>query len=62
MFVNFLLCLVLTGRLNPSDLPLLLVTLLLEDITVYNKMKDYTQNVRNSILGIYFVPECSEKW
>ena len=42
MFVGFLLGLVLTGRLNPSDSPLLLVTLLLEDMTTYNKMKDVT--------------------
>ena len=41
MFVDFLLCLFLAGRLNPPDLPLLLVTLLLENMTVY-KMKDYT--------------------
>ena len=60
MFVGFLLGLVLAGRLNPSDLPLPLVTLLLEDMTAYNKRKDYTQNARNSILGIYFVTECSE--
>ena len=33
MFVGFLLGLVLTGRLNPSDLPLLLATLVLEDMT-----------------------------
>ena len=58
MFVGFFLGLVLTGRLNPSDLPLLLVTLLVEDMTAYNKRKDYT---RNSILGIYFMTECSEK-
>ena len=44
MSVGFLLGLVLTGRLNLSDSPLLLVTLLLEDMTAYNKMKDYTQN------------------
>ena len=37
MFVSFLLGLVLTGRLNLSDSPLLLVTLVLEDMTVYNK-------------------------
>ena len=43
MFMNFFLCLVLAGRLNPSHSPLLLVTLLLEDMTVYNKMKDYTE-------------------
>ena len=42
MFVGFLLGLVLTGRLNLSDSPLLLVTLLLEDMAVYNKKKDYT--------------------
>ena len=53
MFVGFLLCLVLTGRLNPSDSPLLLVTLVLEDMTVYNKnerfytkcMKFYFKNL-----------------
>ena len=47
MFVGFLLGLVLAGRLNLSDsplllvnlsdLPLLLVTILLEDMTAYNK-------------------------
>ena len=37
MFVGFLLSLVLIGRLNLSDSPLLLVTLVLEDMTVYNK-------------------------
>ena len=42
MFVDFLLCLVFTGKFNPSDSPLLMVTLLLKDMTVYNKMKDYT--------------------
>ena len=34
IFVGFLLGLDLAGRLNPSDLPLLLVTLVLEDMTV----------------------------
>ena len=60
MFVGFLLGLVLTGRFNPSDSPLLLVTLMFEDMTVYNKMKDFTQNMRNSNLGVYFIAKCSE--
>ena len=67
MFVGFLLGLVLTGRLNPSDSLLLLVTLVLEDMTVYKKVKDFTQNTikmkdftRNSFLGIYFMVKCSE--
>ena len=34
IFVGFLLCLVLAGRLNPLDSPLLLVTLVLEDMTI----------------------------
>ena len=34
IFVGFLLGLVLAGRLNPSDSPLLLVTLGLEDMTI----------------------------
>ena len=42
MFVGFLLSLVLAGRLNPSDSPLLLVTLVLEDMTVYNKNERFT--------------------
>ena len=36
MLVNFFLCLVLAGRLHLSDTPLLLVTLLLEDMTMYH--------------------------
>ena len=43
IFVYFLACLVLIGRLSPSDLPLLLVTLVLEDMIVH-KIKDYMQN------------------
>ena len=34
IFVGFLLGLVLAGRLNPSELPLLLVTLVLEDMPI----------------------------
>ena len=60
ILVGFLLGLVLAGRLNPSDLPLLLVTLLVEDMTVHNKRKAYTQNAQTSILGIYFMTEYSE--
>ena len=53
MFVGFLLVLVLTCRLNPSDWTLLLVTLVLEYMTVYNKnerfytkcMKFYFRNL-----------------
>ena len=40
MFVDFLVCLVLAGRLSPSDSPLLLVTLVLVDMIVY-KIKGY---------------------
>ena len=45
MFVGFLLGLVLADRLNPSDSPLLLVTLVLEDMTVYNK-RFYTKGTK----------------
>ena len=35
MLVDFFLCLVLAGRLKPSDSPLLLIILLLEDMTMW---------------------------
>ena len=41
MLVNFFLCLVLAGRLNSSDTPLLLIILLLEDMTMYRKIIGY---------------------
>ena len=57
IIVGFLACLVLVGRLSPSDSPLLLVILVFEDFIV-SKIQFYTQNTQISILKIYFVVKC----
>ena len=55
--VGFLVYLVLVGRLSLSDLPLLLVTLVFEDI-IMCKIQFYTQNQQISILRIDFAVKC----
>ena len=54
IFMGFLLGLVLTGRLNPSDSPLLLVTLVSEDMTVYNKNERFYTKCMKFYFGNLF--------